>query len=152
MSDFTWSLCTIQKATTFPVSASWVYGDEPCKMDTFASMKHIVMVALNVVFLLSTRITFLNEKRNSRCWNLFWRKAQYVFLFVDQIELPQLYHMKSSICVKRIRLSYFIAEVLDAYKNMPWSRASRASCPQCTKSVRHRQLWPEKNIGFWFNQ
>ena len=46
---------------------SWVYGDESCKMDTFASMKHIVMVALNVVFLLSTRITFLNEKRNSRC-------------------------------------------------------------------------------------
>ena len=34
---------------------SWVYGDEPCKMDTLASMKHIVMVALNVVFLLSTR-------------------------------------------------------------------------------------------------
>ena len=46
---------------------SWVYGDEPCKMDTLASMKHIVMVALNVVFLLSTRITLLNEKHNSRC-------------------------------------------------------------------------------------
>ncbi len=41
--------------------------------------------------------------------------------------------MKSSICVKRIRLSYFIAEVLDAYKNSicaPTCREARRVVPR----------------------
>ena len=33
--------------------------------------------------------------------------------------------MKSSICIKRIRLSYFIAEVLDAYKNSIYAPTCR---------------------------